>query len=105
MRPTPRSRSGPGSTGCWSTSRRPRARFRKARLPPPRGSARTTGTRPRGAARVRPSARHRYFFKLYALDRALADLAHPTKLELEAAMKGHILAQATLIGTYQKKKK
>jgi Raf kinase inhibitor-like YbhB/YbcL family protein len=52
-----------------------------------------------------PIGRHRYFFKLYALDRTLPDLAHPTKVELEAAMKGHVLAQATLIGTYQKKKK
>jgi Raf kinase inhibitor-like YbhB/YbcL family protein len=52
-----------------------------------------------------PIGRHRYFFKLYALDRALAELHHPTKVELEAAMKGHILAQATLMGTYQKKKK
>ena len=52
-----------------------------------------------------PIGRHRYFFKLYALDRALPDLHHPSKAELEAAMKGHILGQATLMGTYQKKKK
>lgn len=48
-----------------------------------------------------PVGRHRYFFKLYALDRVL-ELAHPTKLELERAMAGHILAEATLIGTYKK---
>ncbi|HEY6033504.1 MAG TPA: YbhB/YbcL family Raf kinase inhibitor-like protein [Kofleriaceae bacterium] len=48
-----------------------------------------------------PIGRHRYFFKLYALDRELA-LAHPTKLELERAMDGHVLAEATLIGTYKK---
>jgi Raf kinase inhibitor-like YbhB/YbcL family protein len=48
-----------------------------------------------------PIGRHRYFHKLYALDIALP--AKPlTKPELEAAMKGHVLAQAELIGTYQK---
>jgi hypothetical protein len=49
-----------------------------------------------------PIGRHRYFFKLYALDRMLDDLRRPTKKQLEAAMQGHILAQAELIGTYQK---
>lgn len=48
-----------------------------------------------------PIGRHRYFFKLYALDRVL-ELAHPTKVELERAMAGHVLAEAALIGTYQK---
>ena len=48
-----------------------------------------------------PIGRHRYFHKLYALDTTL-DLTQPTKAELEAAMKGHVLAQAELIGTYQK---
>ncbi|HEX4609621.1 MAG TPA: YbhB/YbcL family Raf kinase inhibitor-like protein [Urbifossiella sp.] len=49
-----------------------------------------------------PVGRHRYFFKLYALDAALPDLGTPTKAELEAAMAGHVLARAELIGTYQK---
>jgi Raf kinase inhibitor-like YbhB/YbcL family protein len=49
-----------------------------------------------------PIGRHRYFFKLYALDTALPDLKQPTKAALEKAMQGHVLAQATLIGTYQK---
>ena len=48
-----------------------------------------------------PIGRHRYFLKLYALDTTL-DLDRPTKAELEAAMKGHVLGQAELIGTYQK---
>jgi Raf kinase inhibitor-like YbhB/YbcL family protein len=48
-----------------------------------------------------PIGRHRYFHKLYALDTRL-DLAQATKAELGAAMKGHVLAQAELIGTYQK---
>lgn len=49
-----------------------------------------------------PVGRHRYFHKLYALDTRLPDLNRPTKARLEAAMKGHILAEAQLIGTYQK---
>jgi len=49
-----------------------------------------------------PIGRHRYFFKLYALDTTLPDLSRPTKPELEQAMKGHILAEAQLMGTYEK---
>ena len=49
-----------------------------------------------------PVGRHRYFFKLYALDRRLPALQRPTKADLERAMQGHVLAQAQLVGTYQK---
>ncbi len=49
-----------------------------------------------------PVGRHRYFFKLYALDTLLPDLHEPTKDLLERAMQGHVLAQAQLVGTYQK---
>jgi Raf kinase inhibitor-like YbhB/YbcL family protein len=49
-----------------------------------------------------PIGRHRYFHKLYALDAVLPDLKHPTKAQLEQAMKGHVLAEAVLMGTYQK---
>lgn len=49
-----------------------------------------------------PIGRHRYFFKLYALDSMLRDLHQPTKAQLLAAMKGHVLAEATLVGTYQR---
>ena len=49
-----------------------------------------------------PVGRHRYFFKLYALDAELPELARPTKAELERAMQGHVLASAELVGTYQK---
>jgi Raf kinase inhibitor-like YbhB/YbcL family protein len=48
-----------------------------------------------------PVGRHRYFHKLYALDVILPDLEHPTKARLLNAMKGHVLAEAQLIGTYQ----
>ena len=49
-----------------------------------------------------PIGRHRYFHKLYALDAVLQDLKQPTKATLLEAMKGHILEQAELVGTYQK---
>jgi Raf kinase inhibitor-like YbhB/YbcL family protein len=51
-----------------------------------------------------PIGRHRYFHKLYALDTVLPDLGPATKAQVEAAMKGHVLAQAGLLGTYQKKR-
>jgi Raf kinase inhibitor-like YbhB/YbcL family protein len=50
-----------------------------------------------------PIGRHRYFFKLYALDTVLPDLGGANKPALEKAMQGHVLAQAQLIGTYQKR--
>ncbi|WP_232470522.1 MULTISPECIES: YbhB/YbcL family Raf kinase inhibitor-like protein [Methylococcus] len=49
-----------------------------------------------------PIGRHRYFHKLYALDTVLPDLHRPDKAKLEQAMAGHVLGQATLIGTYQR---
>jgi Raf kinase inhibitor-like YbhB/YbcL family protein len=49
-----------------------------------------------------PIGRHRYFFKLYALDTMLGDLGKATKATVEAAMRGHVIAQAELMGTYQK---
>ena len=48
-----------------------------------------------------PTGRHRYFHKLYALDITL-DLRGATKSQIERAMQGHVLANAELIGTYQK---
>jgi hypothetical protein len=52
-----------------------------------------------------PIGRHRYFFKLYALDTKLPDLHKPTKAELEKAMQGHILEKVEIIGTYERPKK
>jgi Raf kinase inhibitor-like YbhB/YbcL family protein len=51
-----------------------------------------------------PIGRHRYFFKLYALDTVLSGLNRPTKAEVEAAMRGHVLGEAVLMGTYQKRR-
>jgi Raf kinase inhibitor-like YbhB/YbcL family protein len=49
-----------------------------------------------------PIGRHRYFFKLYALDTVLPDLGKANKAAVEKAMKGHVLGEAQLVGTYQK---
>lgn len=49
-----------------------------------------------------PIGKHRYFFKLYALDTLLPDLKHPTKAVLEKAMQDHVLARSELIGLYQR---
>lgn len=49
-----------------------------------------------------PIGRHRYFHTLYALDVALGDLKHATRAQLDRAMAGHVLSQATLVGTYEK---
>ena len=49
-----------------------------------------------------PGPAHRYFFKLYALD-SIPDLTPgATKKDLEQAMQGHILAEAQLMGLYQR---
>jgi len=51
-----------------------------------------------------PIGTHRYFHKLYALDTVLEDMLSPLKADVEAAMKGHILGEAVLIGTYKKQR-
>jgi Raf kinase inhibitor-like YbhB/YbcL family protein len=49
-----------------------------------------------------PIGRHRYFFRLYALDTVLPDLHEPGRRALEAAMQGHVLASAEVMATYQR---
>jgi hypothetical protein len=49
-----------------------------------------------------PGKPHRYFFKLYALDTELAMRPRATKQDLLRAMAGHVLAEAQLMGTYQR---
>ena len=51
-----------------------------------------------------PIGRHRYFHTLYALDAPLGDLGQASQGELEAAMQGHVLGKAELVGTYEKRK-
>ena len=47
-----------------------------------------------------PDKKHTYIFKLYALDNTLDLYDDTEKTDLEKAMEGHILEQATLTGTY-----
>jgi Raf kinase inhibitor-like YbhB/YbcL family protein len=47
-----------------------------------------------------PGKPHRYVFELYALDAAVSVPDGATKQQLEAAMKGHVLAEAQLMGIY-----
>ncbi len=49
-----------------------------------------------------PSGTHRYFFKLYALDSQLSLSPGASKEQLLNSMKGHILAQGELMGTFSK---
>jgi hypothetical protein len=49
-----------------------------------------------------PSGIHRYFFRLYALDRELELKSGATKAQLEAAINGHIIATAELVGRYSR---
>ena len=49
-----------------------------------------------------PIGRHRYIHRLYAIDTTLPKLGQPDAAALRSAMKGHVLAEATLTGTYEK---
>jgi Raf kinase inhibitor-like YbhB/YbcL family protein len=50
-----------------------------------------------------PIGRHRYFFKLYALNAVLGDLEKPNRAKLLLAMEGNILEETELLGLYQRK--
>lgn len=49
-----------------------------------------------------PGGTHRYFFRLYALDRTLGLAAGATRKQVEQAIKGHVLAEARLMGRYRR---
>jgi Raf kinase inhibitor-like YbhB/YbcL family protein len=51
-----------------------------------------------------PIGRHRYFFKVFALDTVLPDLGQPTAAELDKAMEGHIVERAAIMGMYERPK-
>ncbi len=50
-----------------------------------------------------PSGVHRYFFRLYALDKILNLNSGSSREQLERAIKGHIIAEAVLMGKYSRK--
>lgn len=49
-----------------------------------------------------PIGRHRYIYRLFALDSVLPDLGSPTRSQLLAAMEGQVIDETQLIGTYEK---
>lgn len=77
---------------------------KRATLPPGTREAANDWGQPGWRGPCPPVGRHRYFFKLYALDVVLPELAGADKGKLEAAMKGHVVAEGQLVGTYQKSK-
>lgn len=52
-----------------------------------------------------PTGKHRYYFRLYALDKALELPEGATKQQVLDALKGHVVGQTELMGTYEKAKK
>ena len=50
-----------------------------------------------------PSGTHRYFFRLYALDKSLVLPSSSKRDALDSAMRGHVISEATLVGTYTRK--
>lgn len=51
-----------------------------------------------------PSGMHRYYFRIFALDRELDLPSGAKRSQLDAAMKGHVVAQGELMGRYSRKK-
>jgi len=51
-----------------------------------------------------PSGTHRYYFKIFALDRELDLSSSAKRSQLDAAMKGRVIAQGELMGRYARKK-
>src|SRR2546430_162889 len=51
-----------------------------------------------------PSGTHRYYFKIFAFDRELDLPSGAKRGQLDAAMKGHVVAQGELMGRYSRKK-
>ena len=73
-----------------------------ADLPPGTGQGLNNWNRTGYGGPCPPIGRHRYFHKLYALDTVLEGLGKPTKKTLEAAIQGHVVGQAELMGTYER---
>ena len=51
-----------------------------------------------------PAGTHRYSFKIFALDRELDLRGGAKRSQVDAAMKGHVIAQGELVGRYARKK-
>lgn len=71
-------------------------------LPPPARAGVNDFGHARWGGPCPPIGRHRYVFKLYALDATLPEMVDPTKADLERAMRNHVLDETRLVATYQK---
>lgn len=71
---------------------------------PPGKLGKNTGGKNAYGGPCPPDREHRYFFKLYALDTHLDLPEGSTAAEVENAMKNHLLAEAKLMGKYERKK-
>ena len=82
---------------------------------PPQTSSITEGSAPKGVHGTNdfgksgygppcpPSGTHRYYFRVFALDRELALPAGAKRGQLDGAMKGHVVAQGELMGRYSRR--
>ena len=75
---------------------------------PPKASQITTGTHGQNSAHENnyygpapPDKEHRYFFKLYALDKMLDLKVGATKKQVEQAMNNHVIEKVELMGRYE----
>jgi len=83
---------------------------------PPQTNSVAEGSAPKGAQGTNdfgksgyggpcpPSGMHRYYFRVFALDRELDLRSGAKRSQLEAAMKGHVIAQGELMGRYERKR-
>lgn len=72
---------------------------------PPQGiHGKNTGGKNQYIGPCPPDREHRYFFKLYALDKMLDLHIGATKQQVESAMHGNIIAHCQLMGRYEKGK-
>lgn len=80
----------------------PNVRHIKEHSTPPGVFGKSTNGENKYVGPCPPDREHRYFFKLYALDKILSLQSGASKKEVEAAMKGHILEETELMGRYEK---
>ena len=83
---------------------------------PPQTNSISEGTAPKGVHGTNdfgkpdykgpcpPPGTHRYSFKIYALDHELDLRGGAKRSQLDAAMKGHVVAQGELVGRYARRK-
>lgn len=80
----------------------PETRHLKENASPPGILGKSTNGKNAYVGPCPPDREHRYFFKLYALNKKLSLKEGASKKELEEAMKGHIIEETHLMGRYEK---